>query len=154
LSRPAELPGPIGHRRGNSGDNYYEDVDPQFAEPRVTAHLLFQLLWQQDIAQTTVLLLTYGLYNQSAGLMAITPTKICNLELEAQVNLIDQILPLYLSVESIPDGTVDPGTLQCHNDVQCRNNRTSFSIRIRTFKYPGEVGEGMDEAAEVQVRQQ
>jgi hypothetical protein len=37
LSRPAELPGQIGHRRANSGDNYYEDVDPQFAEPRITA---------------------------------------------------------------------------------------------------------------------
>jgi hypothetical protein len=37
LSRPAELPGPVGHRRVSSGDNYYEDVDPQFAEPRVTA---------------------------------------------------------------------------------------------------------------------
>jgi hypothetical protein len=37
LARPAELPGKIGHRRANSGDNYYEDVDPQFAEPRITA---------------------------------------------------------------------------------------------------------------------
>jgi hypothetical protein len=37
LSRPAELPGQATHRRVNSGDNYYEDVDPQFAEPRVIA---------------------------------------------------------------------------------------------------------------------
>ena len=34
-SQPAELPSPIGpgHRRVNSGDNYFEDVDPRFAEP-------------------------------------------------------------------------------------------------------------------------
>ena len=31
-SQPAELPSPTGHRRVNSGDNYYEDVDPRFAE--------------------------------------------------------------------------------------------------------------------------
>jgi hypothetical protein len=29
------LPSPVGptHKRGNSGDNYYEDVDPRFVEP-------------------------------------------------------------------------------------------------------------------------
>ena len=37
MSRPTELAGPVGHRRGNSGDNYYEDVDPQFAEQQVAA---------------------------------------------------------------------------------------------------------------------
>ena len=37
MSRPAELPGPGTHRRVNSGDNYYEDVDPQFAEPRISS---------------------------------------------------------------------------------------------------------------------
>lgn len=36
----AELPSPVDatHKRHNSGDNYYEDVDPRFAEqPQVTA---------------------------------------------------------------------------------------------------------------------
>lgn len=34
----AELPvANVAHARTNSGDNYYEDVEPQFAEPRVTS---------------------------------------------------------------------------------------------------------------------
>jgi len=33
-SQPAEVPNPKAHRRTSSaGDNYYEDVDPRFAEP-------------------------------------------------------------------------------------------------------------------------
>lgn len=32
-SQPAELTSSPGHRRVNSGDNYFEDVDPRFAEP-------------------------------------------------------------------------------------------------------------------------
>ena len=32
-SQPAELAGATGHRRVNSEDNYFEDVDPRFAEP-------------------------------------------------------------------------------------------------------------------------
>jgi hypothetical protein len=78
--------------------------------------------------------------------------KICNLELEVLLNRIDQTSPLYLSVGSILDGMVDLDMLQCHNDAQCHNNRTSFSTQIRTLKYQGE-GEGeMDEGAEAQAQ--
>lgn len=40
-AQPAELPSPTSHRRVNSSDNYYEDVDPRFAEQQpVTASLI------------------------------------------------------------------------------------------------------------------
>lgn len=39
-SRPAELPNanPSVHKRVNSGDNYYEDVDPRFADQHPSTH--------------------------------------------------------------------------------------------------------------------